>query len=254
MELLDPALLLPLLAIVSAAYAVQTSTGFGAGVVTLTLGASLLSVQELIALLVPLSLTQTIWVAWRERASIDHTWLFSWVLPVMGGAMLVAFWALSGLGDERLKPAFGVMVLVLALWELRRLSAAATPLPLPGATQGKGRVWTVLGLLAAGVVHGVYACGGPMLVYVTGRRGLEKPAFRSTLTAVWAILGAVLLVQLALADRVNGTSLAGSALLLPSVPLGVWAGEHIFARVNERRFRALVNIALACAALALIWG
>ena len=71
---------------------------------------------------------------------------------------------------------------------------------------------------------------------------------------MWAILGVVLLVQLVLAGKVDQETLTGSLVLLPTVPLGIWAGEHIFARVDERRFRAAVNIALAAAALSLLRG
>lgn len=243
--------LLPLLGIIVAAYAVQTSTGFGAGVITLTLGASLFTVEELIALMVPLSLTQTTWVAWRERESISWDWL-RWVFPLMGGGMIVAFWALSGLGDERLKPAFGVMVLLLAARELIAMRRPA-PSPTPSDDeQPASRVGTVVALLGAGVVHGVYACGGPLLVYATGREGLAKESFRSTITTVWVVLGVALLLQLGLARRLSAESLTRSALLVPAIPVGILIGDRLFARVDERRFRAAVNVMLVLAAIALI--
>jgi hypothetical protein len=131
---------------------------------------------------------RTTWGAWRERESISWDSL-RWVFPLMGGGMFVAFWALSGLGDERLKPAFGVLVLLLAAGELIAMRRPA-PSPTPSDDeQPASRVRTVVALLGAGVVQGVYACGGPLLVYATGREGLAKESFRSPITTVWVVLG-----------------------------------------------------------------
>jgi hypothetical protein len=41
--------------------------------------------------------------------------------------------------------------------------------------------------MGAGLVHGMYTTGGPLLVYALGREGLSKHVFRSTVTAVWLV-------------------------------------------------------------------
>ena len=153
--------------LVALAYVVQTAAGFGAGIVLLTLGGQLVSIPELIAVMVPLSLLQTSWIAWRYREGIQWAFLLRQVLPLMGGAMVVTFWLAKDVDADQLKVLFGGMVLLLSvreLWVLRR----------PGGGRPVSAAGGVVALLSAGVVHGVYATGGPLLVYAAGRQGFDK--------------------------------------------------------------------------------
>ena len=47
-------------------------------------------------------------------------------------------------------------------------------------------------LAVAGVVHGMFVCGGPLLVTCAGGRLRDKNAFRGTLSAVWIVLNGIL--------------------------------------------------------------
>ena len=62
---------LALAVLVAVAYGVQTTAGFGAGLILVTIGAHLLPIPELLALILPLSILQTGWVSVRSRQSID---------------------------------------------------------------------------------------------------------------------------------------------------------------------------------------
>jgi hypothetical protein len=114
------------------------------------------------------------------------------------GAMLVCvtFLLLTKVGGPWLGLAFGVMVLVLAARDLHhlRVASAAPEKPISGAA-------SVTALLGAGVIHGIYAAGGPMLVYAIGREGLTKKVFRSTLSMVWILLNVILVTRFMLATN-----------------------------------------------------
>ncbi len=48
-------------------------------------------------------------------------------------------------------------------------------------------------LLTSGIVHGMFVCGGPLLVgYLSGRLK-DKRVFRSTISAVWVVLNTIIL-------------------------------------------------------------
>ena len=50
-------------------------------------------------------------------------------------------------------------------------------------------------LIAAGVTHGLFVCGGPLLVsYMTGKVG-DKQEFRATLSACWIVLNGIILTD-----------------------------------------------------------
>ena len=233
--------------LVALAYVVQTAAGFGAGIVLLTLGGQLVSIPELIAVMVPLSLLQTSWIAWRYREGICWSFLIKQVLPLMGSAMVVTFWLAKDVDAGHLKVWFGAMVLVLSLrelWALRR----------PGRASPVSATGGVLALLSAGVVHGIYATGGPLLVYAAGRQGFNKLNFRSTITMVWVLINSVLVVQLALAGRFSMETPKRQLMVVWGVPIGVVIGEWLYRRVDEHRFKVSVFGLLALASVALLFN
>lgn len=235
-----------LAAIVVLAYAVQTATGFGAVVVSVTVGAHLMEIPELLLLLLPLSLLQTSYVAGRYRRDIDWRLLCRWIIPVMG-AGTAAGAALAGqLGGDLLRRLLASLIMVLSIFELVALSRrdlAARPL---------GPVGTVVGLIGAGLMHGIYGTGGPLLTYTIGRRGLGKAAFRATVTLVWIFLNVGLVSYFLIDGRYRPGHVLELALLVPAVAAGTIAGELVFARLGGRRFNQIVFGLLAAAAFTLL--
>ena len=56
-----------------------------------------------------------------------------------------------------------------------------------------GKAVSFLLLASAGVTHGMFVCGGPLLVsYMTGRVK-DKDEFRATLSACWIVLNGIIL-------------------------------------------------------------
>lgn len=112
--------------------------------------------------------------------------------------------------------------------------------------------WTGGALLVlAGVVHGIFATGGPLAVYVASREIEDKSRFRATLAALWLLLNVALLASFAADGRVGRASMAISASLAPSLLLGLLAGELAHRRVAVPLFRALVFSFLLIAACVL---
>ena len=164
---MTPEVLAMLASIIAVSYAVQTITGFGSMVVCVTLGANLVSIHELVTLAVPMSLLQTGTIVLKHREDVDWTVLLRRVFPWMGTGLLVALVLLRGLEAAWLKPAFGAMVLLLAARELWRLRTAAE-----GGPVGASKMASNIAMAGAGIIHGIYATGGPLLVYALGREDL----------------------------------------------------------------------------------
>ena len=90
----------------------------------------------------------------------------------------------------------------------------------------------------AGVVHGAFATGGPMVVFVLGRTlGQDKARFRATLSVLWLVLNSILLVSFLVKGRLTQSSGLTSALFGVSMLAGFAAGEIAFRRVSAVRFR-----------------
>jgi uncharacterized protein len=164
-----------LVALVVAAFAIETATGFGAIIIGLGLGTRLYPLSMLLPILVLLDAVLCGYLAIRYRRAIDVTGLLRSVLPLMAMGLSLGIFVALHAPEALLRRLLGVLVLIVAVRELtrlRRVQLARPPLSLP---------LRAIGLIAAGVMHGIFAAGGPLLVYVLSRSELSKAAFRSTL-------------------------------------------------------------------------
>ena len=50
-------------------------------------------------------------------------------------------------------------------------------------------------LIAGGLVHGMFVCGGPLLVVYAARTLKDKEEFRTTLSAIWLVLNSIIMVS-----------------------------------------------------------
>jgi uncharacterized protein len=102
------------------------------------------------------------------------------------------------------------------------------------------------------VIHGLFACGGPLAVYAIGREIPDKGRFRATLSALWLSFHGVLITNYVLGGELGAATLRESVLLVPSLILGLVAGERLHALVPQARFRQVVSVILLAAGLALL--
>jgi len=226
--------LLWLAPILLVSFTAGAALGFGSTVIALALGSHFFAVEELLPVLVPLNVILGTYLVGRHRGSVKWRLVLTQILPMMVAgtcAGLVLFHVLSG---AAMKSAFGVLVVALSGYEILKLTGVAGPsAPLGECAR---RVW----LLAAGVVHGVYASGGPLLVYTLGRSQLAKTEFRSTLWAVWLTLNTILLGAYAAGGSITRLTLLRCLLLAPVVVAATAVGEWSHYRIDDRVFRLAV--------------
>lgn len=243
--IVETAQLLGLAAAVFVGNLTQTITGFGSMVVCVTLGAHLMPIPLVLALVLPLALAQNLYIVCRHHRAVDRRFLLRVVLPwMLPGA--IAGWLLSRHVDATaLRPAYAVLIIALSLHLLWLVSTNRT-------ARSVGWLMSPL-VFFAGVVHGIYATGGPLLVYGVGTALGEKAAVRATLTAVWLALNTFLVGSMVATGVVTGATLGPSALIFVALVGGIVVGEWLHHRVNERGFRAVNAVVLLAAALVLLF-
>lgn len=232
--------------IVLGAFAVEGVAGFGSTILSLAFGAQLVPITVLLPALVPVNLLMSASLIVRHGAHVDRALLFRRMLPWMGLGMPVGYLTFAALGaghGHALELAFGALVMALAISELARRRASAAPL---------SGVATRAILFGAGVTHGAWASGGPLVVYVASRSGLEKSAFRSTLSALWLALNCVLVVTYGLTGKYTAETARLSALLVPSWLAGLIIGERLHRHIGPERFRTLVHVLLLAGGTSLV--
>lgn len=239
--------LLPLAVIVFVAFGIEAALGFGCTVLAVTMGVHFYTLEHLLPVLVCLNLLLSAYIVVRHRQGIVWRVLLLRILPLMGLGMPLGMVLFGFAGGAYLKLGFGLFVTLVAGFELYLLLARPTRQVLP-----LGTARAAAALVAGGVMHGLYASGGPMAVYFASRQLADKRQFRSTLSLLWLVLNAVLLggyVWRGVVDERTGVT---SVLLLLPLVAGIFAGEWLHRRVNERSFRLLVFALLLLGGLVLV--
>ena len=239
-------IILGLAAIIICAHIVETVTGFGATVIGLSLAALFMPIGPLVVTLVIIGLTQSIWIVARGYRDIRWDVLLKTVLPFCAPGLAIGAWLASSLESSDLKKVLGVFVVVLASIELVRLirnASSAKPLPRPVAAA------VVFG---GGLIHGMFASGGPLMVYYFSRTIHDKQEFRVTLSVLWMLLNAALLVSYAITGRLESGPALTALYLMPALAVGIVVGELLHGRMKERVFRTFVQGVLLFTGIALL--
>lgn len=226
------------------AYTAEAMTGFGSIVIAISLGALLFPIEWLQSVLVPLNICMTGFLTWRHRRHIDLALLLRLVMPFMLVGTLVGFWLQPYLGGAGLKLAFATLILWFSGRELWRLRSQT-------AVKLRPLWWSRAVIALAGVTHGLFASGGPLLVYGLAATTLDKARFRASLIVVWFSLNSLLTVLFLIEGRMH-QSWWTVLVYLPLIPLGIWLGERLHNQVDDARFKVWIYRLLALAGLGLM--
>ncbi|MDO6824817.1 sulfite exporter TauE/SafE family protein [Marinobacter sp. 1_MG-2023] len=226
------------------AYTIEAITGFGSIVIALSLGAIFLPIPEMLPVLVPLNVFMSGYLTWKHRQHIDWRLLTALILPLMVAGTFTGYVLTPWLGTSLLKALFGALVVWFAGKELWRLFGGHVARP-------HGLMTSRILTFGAGITHGLFASGGPLLVYALAGIQQDKSRTRATLLAVWFTLNLTLSV-LYLFDGSLLNSAGRLVWYLPLLVVGVLVGEFFHQRLDETRFRQAVYCVLLVTGLLLI--
>ncbi len=213
------------------AHSVETTLGFGATIIALALGLFIFPLEVLLPILVIVALLQSTWLVIRWHRHIRWRLMLVNILPLAVVGMVAGVLLRDYASEAALIVLVGAFVMAVSLVELivlYRTKALAGPLP-------QYLAWPVI--LGGGVFHGLFASGGPLIVYYAGREIHRPEEFRATLSVLWLLLNVALLATMWLGKQIDIKSLELAALVLPGFIAGVIIGS--FVKVEARTFKAL---------------
>jgi uncharacterized membrane protein YfcA len=232
--------------IILLAYTLEAITGFGSIIIALSLGVIFFPLDQILPILVPLNICMTGFLSYKNRLFINKELLLLTILPGMLLGTAVGYFAKPYLDESILKQLFGALILWFAVRELwfffKKKILIAKPLWL-----------TRLITLFAGVTHGLFASGGPLLVYALAGTALDKARFRATMVFVWFILNSILTIAFFIDGRLVPV-LPKVVYYIPILFLAVIIGNILHDKIKEEYFRLVIYILLSLTALILILG
>lgn len=215
MILEQPALFSSLCVFVAAI--VRGLTGFGFAAVSVVGLILLMPLQQAVPLILCLEIASSallIRSAWRDA---DQPLLWRLLLAALVGVPCGLI-LLSGTDPHWLTLSVYLLVGALALIGLARIS-----LPLGRGPLSLGLVGGVSGALIA-----AFSIGGPLLVACLSQLRLSPTALRATLILFFCVIDLAALAGLGLNGSVTCNTASQALLLLPTLGLGLFLGQHLF--------------------------
>ena len=195
---------------------------------------------------------------------------------IVGGIFLKGFFA----GRERaLYALLGLFVVCLSLQGLHKLwrdwlgtqedaaagaeaaaeakaAAGAKAAEAKAAAEGKAAgpdkagLYLLLGL--AGIVHGIFVSGGPLLIGYLTRRIQDKVSFRATISTVWVVLNTIILLDDIRSGLWNPELVKIQVASIPFLLAGMAVGSRLYAKMSQRLFMLITYVLLFVSGISLL--
>lgn len=213
----------------------QGATGFGFGLVMMSVLPHVFDVREAVPLVSVFGLVMTVTMLWRYRAFVDPRRF----LPVLAGVVVgtpIGVLYLRSIDPRVVTGTLGALLLVYGATSLVAEYRARDAVP--GVRIG--RRWGPLAGLFGGLIGGAFNTGGPPIIVYATARGWEAGTFKANLQVLFLVNTTTQIVLFAswgmLTPEILRLDLIGMPALLAGMALGMWAST----RLDARHFRRVV--------------
>lgn len=230
--------------VVFVSYAIRGSTGFGG--VTVPLLALIMSVKTVAPVVTFLGLVSS-WIILQK----DHrhvVWSALWrVLPWTAVGVVIGIYFFKTLDSRTIAKALGVFAILYGVQSMWRTFKPAPErrLPLHAIAPIAGGVGGFVGALFG-------ASAGMFFAMYLDLLKFAKVEFRATVAAILFALGLMRASGYIWAGGYDRDALLFCAAALPIMAVGVWAGSHIHANLDQLRFQRLVAAILMLSGVPLL--
>ena len=107
-------------------------------------------------------------------------------------------------------------------------------------------------LVIAGIVHGMFVCGGPLLVVYASEKIKGRDEFRVTVSAVWAVLNTVILFGDIRAGYFNPKTLVLTGICIAVLFGALLVGNLIFKHINKKWFMIITYALMGISGISLL--
>ena len=116
----------------------------------------------------------------------------------------------------------------------------------------KTNVWSFAVLVIAGIVHGMFSCGGPLMVVYASEHLKGRDEFRVTVSATWCVLNSIILFTDVKAGLFNPHTVALTLVSVGLLFLALFIGNLIFRHMNKRWFMIITYVLMGISSVSLL--
>lgn len=234
-------------AVILAANVIQGITGFAGTILAMPPSLMLVGYPVAKPVLNVLGLLSGVYVFAGNRRHVNWRELKKIVLIMAAGILGGIFIRSLFEGKEQiLYKLLGLFVIFLAVQGLYSSLPRTNQEPRPASRA------SVLLLPAAGVVHGIFVSGGPLLIGYLTKRIPDKVSFRATISTVWVFLNSLILFDDIRAGLWNLELVKIQLISIPFLLAGMFLGGKLYARMSQQLFMKITYLLLFISGVSLL--
>ena len=229
---------------------IQGVTGFAGTILAMPFSLMLVGYDTAVPILNALGMLSGIYVFVLNRKEVRWKELGR-IFIVMIPMIFVGLWLRRYLSQygKLIYILLGVLVLALALSGSVKMILEEKR----GTKETKANPVLMVALLAAsGLVHGMFVCGGPLLISYLTRRVKESGAFRATISTVWIVLNGLILGSHIYEGMWTLETVKTGACTLPFLLAGMAIGGILYKKMSRKVFMIITYVLLLISGISLL--
>ncbi len=234
-----------LLVIVFGGFLIQSIAGFGAVIFSLPFALLVLGHQEYVPVTLMLTILQSAYIAYKDRAFINWKEFFKMIILAFIG-MPIGLYVFKNLSEDYLKILLAIYIIINSSISLYGISRKKARL------RNIGKQKYILPVLS-GCLQASFAVGGPMISAYISKVFSEKRQFRVMICLYWCVLNPVILLGFYFSELLNFGHAKLFVILLPAMVGGIIIGNILIDKISQSKFEILVHSGLIVSALLLFY-
>ena len=240
-------------AVVFISNVIQCITGFAGTVLAMPFSIMLIGFDKAKTILNILGIVASIGVLAMNKKSFNKK-EFAKIAGIMTIGMIIGFVIVSSFSVTAgvLYKILGVTVIIFTVIGCVRTfkkKPENQEIIIPGKKTG---LISYLVLIISGIVHGMFVCGGPLLIVYASEKLKDKDEFRATVSSVWIVLNSVILLTDIKNGKFNMDILPLLAVSIVILLASVIVGNKIAKHMNKKAFMTVTYILMGISALSLL--
>ena len=182
-------------------------------------------------------------VCWKELKKIVIIMAFG----IIGGILIRS--AFTG-KEQILYRLLGIFVIFLSLQGVYNLRQESRGVPKREEDSDSPVLYLLLA--AAGVVHGIFVSGGPLLIGYLTKKVQDKVSFRATISTIWIFLNTMILVDDIRAGLWNVSLIRIQLIAIPFLFAGMYIGSRLYVKMSQKLFMMITYVLLFISGVSLL--
>ncbi|GIX42003.1 MAG: hypothetical protein KatS3mg129_1736 [Leptospiraceae bacterium] len=222
---------------------IQTVSGFGSNLIILSIGILFFDFYDILPVVLIFNIIMCSYILIKYYKYLDIKFILKHIISFMGTGFIIGLFIANHIKDLsiNINKLLSILILSLSLFELSLLIRKKN-------IQIKNKTFGNLWIFISGIIHAIFATGGPFLVYGISHLNIDKTKFRISLMFIWLVFNSILLHS----SSFNLEHIKLSLYLIFILPLSIWLGQYVHYKISLERFHILIRIILIISSIIVI--